>query len=103
MQSGRFSKIGTPSATMSASSPGNSDSSSSAPRAINRCTWRSCGVAERLAGSGGSASRSNTVTWSANSASTLAAHNPPMLAPITTACLIGPIGSHASGYIPLKR
>ncbi len=44
------------------------------------------GAAARLAGADGNSSRSKTVTWSKKSDSTLAAHKPPMLAPMTTAC-----------------
>ena len=58
MQSGRFSRIGTPAATMSSSRPGKCESNSCAPRAISRWTCLPCGTAVRLAGSAGRSSRS---------------------------------------------
>ena len=76
---------GAPSATSSSRIPGKSSSKICAPRASRTCTCRPCGTPRRTAGSSGNSSRSTTVTVSKKSASTLAASNPPMLAPRTTA------------------
>ena len=50
------------------------------------CVCRACGVPGRGTGPSGSASRSNTMTFSKWAATAFAAARPPIPAPITTAC-----------------